>query len=390
MKKVISGIVAMTTVICALTGCGKDAADKAEETTTAETTEITEEVTSQAETEATEPTTEKESEKSQDSGSEEDTVRKIAEEFAETYNARDYIKLFRMSSEDNWNGMVEVYERDPELKAEGKDAYEISKILFENTCGKYDDDYKISTIKTITEADYRDTYYVRIDHNIGELMQEYIVEHGGAEKVDVKEFREMWERVPRNEFSEEVEKIKAYRITFDYTKGSESGIGDMLIYSINDGDWTIGELNFKEDRHEEYAELADYLKEYGGYELISEFRESDLYYDDFENEWYIVSSDISKNYNVPEFIDDIEECVYYIDEYNYLNHKWFIVAKGDEVVYAAVCDEDNNLIYFTDPGPNSVISIKSDGEYEFVDAAEVSASTFDDVYDACVKALKNK
>ena len=395
MKRMIATITALTALLCAFTGCGMDALDEVEDTASEETTELTED-----ETEVVVETSEAAAEEADEEESEEKAaVRETMETFAEAFNICDYVKVYRMSMPESWFDVIKVLERDPLMKQEEMDAFDLAEAFVRNLYGGYyGTGFMISDVTTIKEAPYADTYLSRVDYNKGKWIQEYITENGGVDEVDAEAFRKAFDEHPLAEFSDEVENVVSYRANFEYTFDSEIGYGDALVYSVDGGEWKIGEVHFKyqdteqeDDREYEYSEEVGEIAESCEKQLGSFFSKNGIDIEEYENEWFIISSDTFKNYNVPEFID-VEEFVYRVNMDLYLiNYDWFVVANGEKSVLAVFRDRDEELEYGTVPEVYSVLKIKNDGEYEIINSDDVSESTYDDIYEICLNEItKNK
>ena len=375
MKRIIAGIIAMTAVMGILTGCGKDAADDAEESTTVETTAVSEEDTDDEE-KTTEPTTEKASDKDSSSMTEEDTVREVAETFIDAYNERDYRQLFDMMNIDGYLDVVKAEKKVIEDKDEDESVIVKNAVKYLYT----DNDNSLSDVKTIKKFSYDDTYLTRTGYNKEAYLKKFIEDNGGIEKKDHAEFEKACNS-PAADFGADVEDIKAFRVTFEYTGETESGVGDMLVYSINDSGWKVDDVVFNANRSDEFIQSAQSVREYGGYELISSFHAADIDTYDYDTSLFIISSDMSRNKNVPDFID-VEEFVYMVNEGAFIGSEdWFIIAEGYDALLAVVSDSSNDLVCALDAEPDSNFSIRNEDRSSFIGDYEISGKNYDEIYE---------
>ena len=233
MKRIIAGIIAMTAVMSILTGCGKDAADNAEENTTVETTAVSEEDTTTAE----EETTEKKTEADVSDVSCEDVIY----EFIDAYNAQDYKKTFEMQMPDDIMKVIDFSVKYDEK--EKRNADEIIRESQRKLYGNADDEHIEVKIKNITEKEpMTDKELLDLKYSFGMYawMIKFVDEKGNDPDFDNDSFEEEITNTNTNDFLELSDISDGYRVEMELENEKTGYTYEGNIYVMNyKGKWKI-------------------------------------------------------------------------------------------------------------------------------------------------------
>ena len=379
MKKIIAGIIAITTVLCTLTGCGKDAADEVTETS-AETTAAQEETTEEIEQETTE------------TGQKYSSYEELVKDLVEAYSANDRKKTLLMQYPDGIMDFVNVFMRSPD--GDDMSEEEIIYFLQGEMYIDYDEDEKYS-FKSIVSADplgIDEEYTVKGMYSEVMWYLNYVNEHGGADKVDVDALEDEWEDYDYDEFPVDVKLEEGYYVVFevtDETTGETSQAATTVFRMENDG-WKVYGLDFEgnsEQRKRDTINASTSSLIKAGNTALVELDEENFAVSEIK-ETIIVSSDDSMNYNVPEtFKTDLfkKRTENYFGKMKEM--EWFIVIKGGMVVYAAANMLDDAENVGTYPA-DSIMKKYEEGSYEITeDGEKVGERTLKELYDICVEAI---
>lgn len=381
MKKVIAGIIALTTVLCTLTGCGKENADDAAGTsasTTAETTAAQEETT---EGEAN-------SAASAETGAYEDAVK----EFVEAYIANDRQKTLEMQYPDGIMDFVKVFMRTDEAKEMTEE--DIISFLQYGMYDDFDEDEKVSykgivsakPMRSDEEDDIKETY------STVKWTINYINEHGGPDKADPDELDDAWDDFDFDEYPCEVDIEEGYYVTFE-VEDDESDTTEGTLYVVRikgENGWkiSIGDIhgNIKANRNDSLNATASTLSKALNTTLVDMDEEGKLPVSD---KTFIVSSDDSMNYNVP---DDFDVELLRKKALNYFEMmkelEWFAVINNGCVVYDAADYPDDQQYVGTYPVNSIMNKVNTENFSDYTKEDEKSEErTFKELYDICVEVI---
>ncbi|MCR4796301.1 MAG: hypothetical protein K5898_14245 [Ruminococcus sp.] len=373
MKRMIAGIIALTTVLCTLTGCGKDAADDVKDTSV-ETTAAQENTTE-----------ENESGESVEAGSYEETV----EEFFKAYIANDREKTFLMQYPDGFEDFIKVLLRtfDGDMTEE-----EIIDSFQSDIYNDYDEDKKISFKGIVDSEPLSDEEMDEMKEGYATLkwIVDYIDQNGGPDKVDPNVFNEESKKQDFDDLADSVKLDEAYNLKFEIQNDEtgETSEGSMIVFRVEgEKNWLITEFNIEENVNDSGTEAmeaaASSLSKAGNIALVEMDEESLL--GAALDKAFIVSSDDSMNYNVP---DDFDTDIFKKKMKNYFEKmselEWITVIKGGVVFYAAVDrveDQQNVGTY-----PVGKVIIDQNLDYTDLDN-DNGEKSLKDIYDICVESI---
>lgn len=382
MKKVIAGIIALTTVICTFTGCGKDAADDAAGTsasTAAETTAAQEKTTDEEETSAA----------SAETGTYEDAVKA----FIEAFLANDRQKTLEMQYPDGIMDFVKVFMRSEESEEWTEE--DVISLLQYGMYDDFDEDEKVTFKGIISAEPLRSDEESEIKEAFSTVKWaiNYINEHGGPDKADPAELDEEWENLDYDEYPCEVDIEEGYYVTFEIEE-DESETNEGTLYAVRikgENGWkiSIGDIhgNVKANRKDSLNSTASSLDKALNTALVEMDEEGKLPSSD---KMFIASSDDSMNYNVPDDFDveflrkRARNYFEMIDEL-----EWFAVINKGYVEYVAAVYPDDQQYVGTYP-PNSIMN-KAEPAEAYSDNTKkdekADERTFKELYDISVEAI---
>lgn len=376
MKKVIAGIIALTAVICTLTGCGKDTADDSS-STSAETTAAQEETTDEEVTSGA----------SAEIGSYEDTVK----EFVEAYIANDRQKTLEMQYPEGVMDFVKLFMRSDE--AEDMTEEDIITFLQHEAYDNYDEDEKVTYKGIISAEPLRkdEEEEIKDMYSTIKWAVNYINEHGGPDKADPDEFEDAWEDLDYDEYPCEVDIEEGYYVTFEVEyEDSETSKGTLRVFRVKgENSWKTNILSVggsvKANRKDSLNATASSLDKALNTALVDMDEEGNIpSYD----KMFIVSSNDSMNYNVPEDFD-VEllrkKAQNYFDMINEL--EWFAVIKGGYVEYVSVVYSDDQKYVGVYPSDYIMVAAGDDADSYTEPDEKADERTFKELHDICVEVI---
>ena len=381
MKRIIAGIIAMTAVMGILTGCGKDAADDAEENTTVETTAVSEEEATTAEEETTGEKTE--------ADVSDVSCEDVIYEFIDAYNAQDYKKTFEMQMPDDIMKVIDFSVKYDEK--EKRNADEIIRESQRKLYGNADDEHIEVKIKNITEKEpMTDKELLDLKYSFGMYawMIKFVDEKGNDPDFDNDRFEEEITNTNTNDFLELSDISDGYRVEMELENEKTGYTYEGNIYVMNyKGKWKINA------KYILGSNMINSLKPLEGFaRSIYNAQNSAIVEMDEEcagigwKDCFIICSDESKDYNVPdEFERDIfmKKIRRYFDAID--KTEWFsVIYNGISHTVAYVKDKPETIETFPD--------LKYDKE-EIISAMGEKISddmSFDERYNICVDVIKNK
>jgi hypothetical protein len=379
MKKVIAGILAVTAVLCAFTGCRKETYDDVKDDKTAETT------ISEEETTAEEETTETVSEADSSDASYEDVIY----EFIDAYNALDYQKTLEMQMPDGIMKAIDFSVKYDEKEKRDTDEIirEFQRVIYGNV---NDEHIKVSIKNIIDKETMTDKELLDLKFSFGmyEWIIKFVNENETNPDYDDSMFEEAMSKLDTNDFLEQANITDGYRVTMELENEKTGNTYEGNIYVINyKGKWKINAEHFLgSDMTQSLKPLEEFARNIciAQRVAIAEMEEEDLGVN-----WescFIVCSDESKDYNVPyEFERDlfINKTRQYFEAID--KTEWFSIIHNG-VVHTVAYVKDKPETIETHP------DFKYDnGEVISVIGEKLSDDmSFDEMYAICVKAVDNK
>lgn len=376
MKRLIAGIIAITAVLCTLTGCGKDTADDSS-STSAETTAAQEETTDEEVTSVA----------SAEIGSYEDTVK----EFVEAYIDNDREKTLKMQYPEGVMDFVKLFMRSDE--AEDMTEEDIITFLQYEAYDNYDEDAKVTykgiisvePLRSHEEDDIKESYSPM------KWAVNYINEHGGPDKVNPDEFEDAWEDLDYDEYPCEVDIEEGYLVIFEVENDEgETSEGTLYVVRIKgENGWKISVVNMygnvKSGRKKAMNSTAYSLRNALYTSFVEMDEEGKLPSSD---KMFIVSSDDSMNYNVPDDFD-VEllrkKAQNYFDKIKEL--KWFAVINHGDVEYLSVIYYDDERYVGTYPSDYIMVAAGDDADSYTEPDEKADERTFKELHDICVEVI---
>ena len=399
MKKILAGIIALTTVFCTFTGCGSinDEKTDSSETSVESTTELEEntEETSEAETEGKD--------------NDEKTYEDVVNEYFNAMYSGDSKKLMELQVPDGCTDVLDlknicIYTEDDDDVGINTSVEDYVKEIIEYyPKGKF--------VKIGLEYDLYESEKESLKESVSGylILEDYIKEHGGVDNVDPDEIAVYLNENNTDEAINSVEFDDIILVDAKFLKDGEDTPHDkeFVIYRVKGGNWHIYEtfysfLNYSLIIETVYPTfLAEKFNKAANYSFVEMIEEIGAYQDknDFlHTEKYMICSDDSKNINVPANFDTayFKEKInhlfyYYMNDSAYLSRydkklsefDWFIFSSNAEVAYSVIVPK----------GETQIITYPSDkiltSDLTTTDSENVNSMSFDEIYNICADIAKN-
>lgn len=385
MKKILAGIIALTTVFCTFTSCGSTDDEKEKGNgTSVETTAENEEETSEDEEDETKEEKKSDKKKDKESKADDKIYEDVINDFIDTVNSKDLKKVFELQMPDGCIDVVKLM-----LLAQYEDSEEdvdIDKLVDEYIEGMLGDvpTLKLNKIVSIEDLNDDEIDSLKSACAVYIMLADYIKEQGGINNIDIKKMEEEFENVDPSEKTDSIKIDDAKFVTFEALEEGkdEPTEEEFYIYRINGGEWHIDNSMLAYVRKSKKASAnsaANSLIKAANTALV-EMDEEDVLP---ATEKVLVCSDESKNINVPA---DFDVAKFKKKLNNYFGDEekldWFVVINEGCAVYSVAVQKEKSQIG-TYPG-NSVL--KSDMDTESNDS--IGSKSFDEVYDMCAEVLK--
>lgn len=378
MKRILAGIIAVTTVLCAFTGCGSTDDEKTGgNETSVESSAENEEETSEAE--------DAETDKDSENDTKDDKIYEdIINEYFDAINSKDYekavgLQLPKGSIDVVKLTMLEKFGESEEDVDIDKKFDEYFRDIFVNM-----PNLKLKRIVSIEDLDDEERDALK-EVCVGYAkVAEYIENQGGINNVDLDKVDGMFDDFDVSKEKDSVKLSDAKYVSLEFLAEGEDEpeTEEYYIYCINDNEWHIDNSVLAYGRKSKKASANSYantLLKAGNTALVEMDEEGILP----AAEKMLVCSDESKNINVPA---DFDTTKFKKKLNNYFGNEekldWFIVINEGVAGYAVAVEKGKSQI-----GTYPVDHIlSSDGETESDDT--ISSKSFDEVYDICADALK--
>lgn len=386
MKK-IAGIIALTTVLCAFTGCGNTKDDRASETLS-ETTSAVQDTTA---AETTEAVTE---------AAYYSSYEELVKDFVEAYAANDRKKTLFMQYPDSCADIIKVTMKGDNAGEDdgisiGGDISEEEAItslqykLYED----YREDEKVTFLGIVSAEELWRSEADTITQNWGVMkgLERSIKEHGGPDNMNRFELDEIESDLMGEDHTGDFEFIEGYHVTFEIKDDSTGEVsqGMMNVFKMKGESWKVSVLdadgNVIRDRHSSSDAVLSSLNRALNTVLVELDEENNFAVTQSEIP-FIVGSDDSFSINIPESLDTSyfrQRTGLYMSGISEL--EWFAVIYKGAVVYCAVDNADRTGVVGTYP-PNVVFnSIDESGSAVYGENPE--QKTLNELYDVCAEAV---
>lgn len=370
MKRILTGLVAFTAVMCTFTGCSKQTSgtDKKSEAT---------EVTTENENTTAEDTTEA----ATSANIEDADFESMINEFIDAYNKKDYQKTFEMQMPDGMMKLVKVAAES----ADG-DVSEDSIIeKFQDTLYSNWDEVKVKLVG-ITETEplgEKDMLDARFNFGLYKWMIDYIEENGADAAMEEGILDKEPEGLSTDEVMNNSGVNEGFRVNVELenTNMGTTFEGSFDIFDCG-GIWKINPRNaLSYYATSEQKMLADACQNIfkaqntAMVEMDEEFAFTDW------QKCFIVSSDGSRDYEVPE---DFDTAIFMKKTEQYFGSldkvEWFtMIYQGCAYCTAYVKDKPETLATF----PEYIELPQEDGRFEVTDDM-----SYDERFETFVEAAK--
>ena len=385
MKKILAGIIALTTVFCMFTSCGStDDEKESGNKSSVETTADSEKETSEDEEDETKEEKKSDKKKDKESKADDKVYEDVVNEFIDAVNSKDIKKVFELQMPDGCIDVVKLM-----LLAQYEDSEEevdIDKLVDEYIEGMLGDIPTLKFNKIVRIEDLNDDEIDSLKSACAAyiMLADYIKEQGGIDNIDLKKMEEEFENVDPSENIDSIKIDDAKYVTFEAIEEGEDEPSEeeFYIYRINGGEWHIDNSMLAYVRKSKKASAnsaANSLIKAANTALVEMEEEDALHAADK----MIVCSDESKNVNVS---DDFDVAVFKKKLKSYFGDEeeldWFVVIKDGCAVYSVSVEKGKSQIG-TYP-VNSVLKSDMDTESD----ENIGSKSFDEVYDMCADILK--
>lgn len=396
MKRLTAGIIALAAVLCTFAGCGKTTENQKDTETASTAAKADEEKETDAESEAKDEKKEDKTESSKDDKKEEKTdsstgstdtaaYEEFINEYIETCNSKDYKKLFIMQMPEGGLDVMEV-----SLMAEAAEAgetYSLDELLELYAESEESDISKKKLVKIVSVEDIDDEEDEAIRSYCAgySMMSDYIAEHGGKDKVDIKEMETYFNDIDEEKIADTVQLDDAKYVTIEVLKedSGETDEEEFYIYRVKGGEWRMDDSMLK------FMRSARKISAVTGAKSIFNAGNTALTDFDADNKLpemkkAVICSDASKNINVPaefDMTDFRKKLNDFFDETDKFD--WFMVVNDGTLVYAVAEEKDKNRgigTYPADTVLNSELGISED--------KDIRKKSFDEVYSICADIIK--
>ena len=400
MKRIITGVIALAAVLCTFAGCGDKSDSKNDKEAASSAVKTDEEKGTDAKSEAkdekkedkpeskdSDKVKEDKKEKSDSSADSADTAayEDFINEYIETCNSKDFKKLFIMQMPEGGLEVMEV-----SLMAEAAEAgetYSLDELLELYAESEESDSSKKKLVKIVSVEDIDDEEDEAIRSYCAgyRMMSDYIAEHGGKDKVDIKEMETYFNDIDEEKIADTVQLDDAKYVIIEVLKedSGETDEEEFYIYRVKGGEWRMDDSMLKFMRSARKISAVTGAKSIfnAGNTAFTEF--------DAENKLpemkkAVICSDESRNINVPADFDMVgfkKKLNDFFDESGKFD--WFMVVNDGTLVYAVAENKDKNRgigTYPADTVLNSDLSISED--------KDIGKKSFDEVYSLCADLIK--
>ena len=384
MKKILAGIIALTTVFCTFTGCGSTEDEKADGNdtsveTTAENVE-NETAVSEKEDAKDDEKPDKKDDKNSDEGYE-----TVIKEFIDAINAGDYEKVFDLQMPEGGRDILRLTLM-AQAKEMGKEDQDIDAMLEEQMKRLSDNLPKMKLNKIVSAEDLSDGNIESIKGICAgyKVVIDYINEKGGIDKVNIEEMQKEFEDLDPEDFVDQINIKDAKMVTIEVeTEGNEEpSEEEFYVYNIEGQGWRIDNsmLKYLNRSKKTSANSATSSLYKAAMTALVEMDEEDKLP---KLKGALVCSDDSKNINVP---DDFDTELFKKKVNNYFNDEeeldWFVILDMGCASYAVSVKKGK-----TESGVYPIRKFL-DENLELIDDESVEKKSYDELYDMCAELLK--
>ena len=377
MKKMIAGLIALTTAFCSMTACSKSMEN---ENSSTGKEKAAEQVTTEAATD--EETTAAEEETTSAEVPDTKGYEAVLKEFIDAYNAEDYKKTFKLTMPEGADKVLKTTVKSPSLQEEYGGITEDEMIKDSQSglfMGKKEGNFILGDIKKAEPLSESEEYGLKSDISMIAWCVDYIDNNGGVDGVDAEEMVNGVIDLCYDDLVSEVELTEAYYLTFEleYEPTGEKNDGYAIVYRVKGGDWKVSADNFvgtdMRGKDRRLATMANSIYKAAMTVMVELDERGEL---TFAHDAFIVGSDNSRNFNLPgDFdVDNFRSMLSNYFEYESYNREWFVEIQDGLAKAVAVCDPDS---------PRNVGTYPS-AEYE---GSEFEGMTYDEIYDKCCKDI---
>ncbi|MCR5599217.1 MAG: hypothetical protein K6G33_00520 [Ruminococcus sp.] len=379
MKKILAGIIAITTVFCTFTGCGSTNDEKKSENNSSI------ETTAESKEESSEEETKKNSEEDKESKTDDKVYEDVINKYIDAVNSKDLDKVFELQMPDGctdvakfrlmqeYSDLLKDVESDKRVDELMKNMTAVMPALKLNkvVCVENPDEDELNSLKNTLANHFK--------------IADYIEKHGGIKNVDIDKFQ--YSDLDQSDNSDSIKINDAKFVTFETIEEGKDEPSEekFYIYRINGGEWHIDNSLL-----DLIAESYDESESNNARSLYAAANTALIDCDD-ENEGALYSvmnkvlicSDESKNINVPDglnYSDFIKNLNNYFE--NVPDFDWFVVIDQMSVKYAAIVKKDQSKIAIYPYLGKLNAELKTEKDDSF------GSKSFDEVYDMCAELLK--
>jgi len=384
MKKILAGIIALTTVFCTFTGCGSTEDEKADgnDTSVETTAENVENETAVSEKEDAKD--DEKSDKKDDKNSDEG-YETVIKEFIDAINAGDYEKVFDLQMPEGGRDILRLTLM-AQAKKMGKEDQDIDAMLEEQMKGLSGNLPKMKLNKIVSAEDLSDDNIESIKGICAgyKVVIDYINEKGGIDKVNIEEMQKEFEDLDPEDFVDQINIKDAKMVTIEVeTEGNEEpSEEEFYVYNIEGQGWRIDNSMLKylnRSKKTSANSASNALYKAAMTALVEMDEEGKLP----KLKGALVCSDDSKNINVP---DDFDTELFKKKVNNYFNDEeeldWFVILDMGCASYAVSVKKGK-----TESGVYPIRKFL-DENLELIDDESVEKKSYDELYDMCAELLK--
>ena len=384
MKKILAGIIALTTVFCTFTGCGSTEDEKADgnDTSVETTAENVENETAVSEKEDAKD--DEKSDKKDDKNSDEG-YETVIKEFINARNAGDFEKVYDLQMPEGGRDILRLTLM-AQAKEMGKEDQDIDAMLEEQMKGLSDNLPKMKLNKIVSAEDLSEDNIKSIKTVCAgyKVIIDYIKEKGGIDKVNLDEIKKQFENSEAEDFIDQINITDAKDVTIEVEieGDDEPSEEQFYVYNIEGQGWRIDNsmlryLNRSKKTSANSASNALYKAAMTALvEMDEEGKLPNL-------KGALVCSDDSKNINVPA---DFDTELFKKKVNNYFNDEekldWFVILDMGCASYAVSVKKGK-----TESGVYPIRKFL-DENLELIDDESVEKKSYDELYDMCAELLK--
>lgn len=384
MKRILAGIIALTTVFCTFTGCGSTEDEKAggndaSVETTAENVE-NETAVSEKEDAKDDEKSDKKDDKNSDEGYE-----TVIKEFVDAINAGDFEKVYDLQMPEGGRDVLKLTLM-AQAKEMGKEDQDIDAMLEEKMKGLSDNLPKMKLNKIVSAEDLSDDNIESIKGICAgyKVVVDYINEKGGIDKVNIEEMQKEFEDLDPEDFIDQINIKDAKMVTIEVeTEGNEEpSEEEFYVYNIEGQGWRIDNsmLKYLNKAKKSSANSASNALYKAAMTALTEMDEEEKLP---KLEGVLVCSDDSKNINVPADFD-IKLFKEKIDNYYDANdqYDWFVILDMYCARYAVSVKKGKTQ--------SGVYPVKKflNKDLELIDDESIEKKSYEEIYDMCAELLK--